>query len=378
MDPTRQASPDAQLHSSRHPRLDADKGAVNSQTIVVSDWEGPWAMADFAVYLMQKYVPNGNALFNVLSNYSLRRAERGEGQPGDTLRFIAPFLFAYGVGQEKLTEALNDPENLKFIGDPKEAIAALKTFARLYVVSTSYSQYVSSTAESVGISADHTISTKLPIHFTVEEKDKAMARKMAETILKIPKLGLDDSQADGIVDTFFGVLSGNSFGPLLSAVTPVGGDRKFDALQQVLQKERGDILHTAFIGDSSTDAAALRRTAESGGLSFSVNGNKAAVENASYALLTKSGYGTVAVFWLFNKGGLSLVDEVVGEWGITALRQNIGGDPTGDKLLHEMLRLDAHEDLPAITKVDKGDETALAALVSKSNAFKDMMRVNIP
>ena len=169
--------------------------------LIVSDWEGPWVVADFAYDIMNALVPDGDRLFSSISEYddylAYIRKKRGY-EPGDTLALIAPFLIAYNIDETSLQKVASDSAN--FLDGSIDAIKILHNLGYpIRIVSTSYSQYVWLTTSEAGIKREHTKSTSFPIgefKKLVKEKDKTRVKEIIPEILKLGRLGISASSTD--------------------------------------------------------------------------------------------------------------------------------------------------------------------------------------
>ena len=121
--------------------------------LIISDWEGPWVIADYAYDIMRALVPDGGRLFSAISEYDdyLAYIKKKKGyEPGDTLRLIAPFLITYDVDEEGLVDVAK--KSAKFLDGSLDAIKILHNSGySIRIVSTSYSQYVWLTTSLVNI-----------------------------------------------------------------------------------------------------------------------------------------------------------------------------------------------------------------------------------
>ncbi len=349
--------------------------------MLFSDWEGPWVIADHAFELAQHSIRQGAGLYSTLSNYVLGNLEAGRGnfQPGDTLALIAPFLIANGAGESDLHQIAISGAN--FLDGAGKAVKYLKRHEiALRIISTSYSQYVNYTAGLIGIPGMHTISTRFPIgelRGAVREADMESVRHAAKSILELRRAGPDFSgnrqvnagSMAAFLDRFFDELAHNSFSTVMQTVRPMGGERKLDALREVLEADGMGIDNAVVVGDSVTDGSMLRAASVEGGLSISFNGNVHAVQNSLVAVMSQSCIIIPVLVQIFGRKGMEGVEKVASNWNLRTLGKETGEGFLDRELLLELKRLDGSGRFPIaqwITGSNRDDITARSAEFRKT------------
>src|SRR3989304_1119764 len=117
--------------------------AGHSQKFFVSDCEGPISKNDNAFELASQFIPKGSRLFTLISRYGdvLTEVVKREGyKAGDTLKLILPFLKAYDVTGEIITDYSS--RNILLVPGAKEMLQFVKGFMPSFIVSTRYEQYM--------------------------------------------------------------------------------------------------------------------------------------------------------------------------------------------------------------------------------------------
>lgn len=358
--------------------------------MVLSDWEGPWVIADHAFEIIKRGVPNGEKLFARLSEYDDYLAyiqKREDYEPGDTLSLIVPFLVAYGLTSDFLVDVAGD--NANFLPGSKEAINVLKRFKYpLRIVSTSYCQYVHYTAGIVGIPPQHIRCTLLAIdrYFRrVKERDKTYIKKKVESIVNQPILGISASskkedlsseavQAINDLDRFFWKeLPETSFKEVMDEVRPLGGRRKLDALKEFLQKERANLRACVTVGDSITDWVMLREAKNEGGLAVSFNGNDYAVSNANLAIISYTPMIMPLIVDLFSRNGISAIEAIANSWSPMALRDSVRKGRINSSIFEEFARFVGPEknNFPSVVWITKDN---LSKTIRESKEFRKLVR----
>jgi predicted HAD superfamily phosphohydrolase len=144
--------------------------------MVKSDWEGPWVIADYAFEIVKRGLPNGEKVFNVISEYDDYLAyirKKVNYEPGDTLALIAPFIIAFNLDSNFLIQIAKESAN--FIHGSIDAIKLLeKLGVSIKVLSTSYCQYVHYTTALAGIPRANVKCTLFDIDRYIDKKLKRL------------------------------------------------------------------------------------------------------------------------------------------------------------------------------------------------------------
>ena len=113
---------------------------------------------------------------------------------------------------------------------------------------------------------------------------------------------------------FWDEMQGRVSGELVAAVRPVGGGIKLEALRRIVADHdvRGD--EVMYVGDSITDAPALREVAAWGGVALSFNGNGYALAAAEFAAAALDTDVVAHLAEAFAEGGREAVLLAVISW----------------------------------------------------------------
>lgn len=306
--------------------------------MVKSDWEGPWVTADHAYEVTKRGIPQGDKLFAGISAYDdyLAYVRKKDGyEPGDTLSLIAPFLIAYNIRETFLVDIARD--NANFIEGFYESIRTLDELGyTLKIISTSYCQYVYYTTKIAGIPAQNVRCTNFPIeeYFkSVTEKDKKLVRLIARDIINFPKFEITSTTTTKDIlpgvkevikkldDFFWKELPETSYKRVLEETKPLGGNRKFAALKEILDEERKELHECETVGDSITDWVMLNETKNAGGLAISFNGNDYAVRNANIAIMSDNCMITPIIVDLFRRSGIEMTERITRNWSYSTLKE---------------------------------------------------------
>ena len=361
-----------------------------SLNTILSDWEGPWVIADHAYEVVRRGIPDGDKLFARISEYDdyLAYVRRKEGyEPGDTLSLIAPFLIAYNLNDEFLVSVSKD--NANFMAGSFEAIRLLSQFDySLRIISTSYCQYVRYTTALVGILPRHVKCTLFSLDEysgNVKKEDKTLVKKKVDEIIRLPNLGIsafcrEDELSSKAIEAvedlnvfFWKELPETSFREVVESVKPLGGHRKLNALKEFLKVEDADMCEAMTIGDSITDWVMLKETKEAGGFAVSFNGNDYAVKNSNVAIISYDCMITPIIADLFNRNGLSGVEKITRQWSPrelkVAAKNNLVDPALYEAFLNQINKTE--NDFPCVIWITKDN---LAETIEKSKKARKLVR----
>ena len=310
---------------------------MQSKTVIISDLEGPWSLADHA-YESLKLIPNGAEIYRKLSSYDdymyLVRKRAGY-EPGNTLVLMAPFLIAQGITENDLMCVA--AENQQTVGCAGESLSLLAECGHTaYLISTSYSQYVDFMASVLGIPYEMTRSTQFPLDILsagIAEDEKQWVRETAGKIAGLPELSIspyssdermsedDIYSTDRMGEFFWEYLPKTGFSRVFEEVRPLGGKRKTDAALSIMEKECIPYENAVFVGDSITDAHMLREARERGGLAVSFNGNEFCLGECDIAIVSRTATPSAVICDIYSKAGRDDLESIVCDWGIESLRE---------------------------------------------------------
>ncbi|MFP3974856.1 MAG: HAD hydrolase family protein [Chloroflexota bacterium] len=309
------------------------------------DLEGPLSPQDNAYELM-KSIPNGGHIFEVISRYDdLITFERRENyEPGDTLALIAPFLISHGLPEEDIITLAGKAGLVQ--GAP-DLISALRVSRwQVYCISTSYEQYARRISQRVGISPHNIACTRFPLdsyRWSLEEENIALVKR-AQQDLSFMTPEADDKLIKERLDRFFyEEIPPTSLGRFMKEITPVGGQRKVDALNTFAVQSKCSLEDTVVIGDSITDFKMLKAVNEAGGLAVAFNANEYALPYATIGLASTHISDLAPILNTWEKGNKRAVEALVME--------NEKGGGEGDRAYFHWFR--GREDFSEPLKIHK-------------------------
>jgi len=306
----------------------------SGQRIFISDCEGPISKNDNAFELVSHFIPDGSRLFTLISRYDDVLADvvnRPDYKAGDTLKLILPFLKAYGVTNQAITDYSS--RNVLLVPGAKEMLHFVRNSMPSFIVSTSYEQYMQVLCDLVRFPFENVHCTKLDLdRYRISEKEVAQIKRLREQMVKMPipeipkgakSLGefpKDYQDTVNKLDQIFWVeLSKMNVGAMLREVNPVGGDEKAEAVQNIVAEMKNGLHNVMYVGDSITDVSVFRLVREGQGLTVSFNGNTYAVREAEIAVLSENAVVSAVLADAFRRFGRKEVIRLVEEWSSSTL-----------------------------------------------------------
>ncbi|RLI73515.1 hypothetical protein DRO97_07330 [Archaeoglobales archaeon] len=272
-----------------------------------TDWEGPWILTDFA-YELTIAIFNNSMFFEKLSKYDdylAYEVKKEEYEAGDTLKLLAPFLVAAEVKSEEVKKIAESVA--KFVPDSNKAMEFLQQKYKPVVISTSYTQYLTKTANMIGVKG-YLHGTEIDFEkYELSDNDKK------EILNAVDRIGsLNDDELTGFLDEFFWVkLQKTNAGKILNEIKAIGGERKKEIVKSYV--EEFNIERIVAIGDSISDYKMLDWVRKQGGLAVSFNGNEYALKYSNLAVVSNSAISESLVVDLFIEGGFEKVREINNE-----------------------------------------------------------------
>jgi energy-converting hydrogenase A subunit R len=310
------------------------KASKMNLRVFVSDCEGPISKNDNAFELTASFVPDGDRFFSTVSKYDdvLADIVKKDGyKAGDTLRLILPFLKAYDVTDKKIRDF--SANNILLVHGAKDTLSYVKAIMNSFIVSTSYEQYISALCKLTAFPFNKTYCTRLNMdkyQISNEEKDrlKKLAKEIADLpIIEIPKTAIsisefsraDQDTVGRLDEIFWEELAGMDSGIMISEVNPVGGSEKARSVKDIAKMEGCNLDHVMYVGDSITDAPALKLVRDNGGFAVSFNGNRYSVCEADIVVLSSDTIVTSVLVEVFSRLGKEETLKLINDWNVSGL-----------------------------------------------------------
>jgi energy-converting hydrogenase A subunit R len=272
----------------------------------VSDCEGPISINDNAFELSGNFIDDGEKFFEIISKYDdylVEVIKRPDYNAGGTLKFILPFLKAYGVTNANIKSFSQD--TLLLTPSALDTLQYIYNLLPSFIVSTSYQQYIHALCDSTGFPYENTYSTQLDIDkYTLSSKEKIRLMEIKGEIIDYPEF-------ENLDKIFWEELPKMRIGRIMEDVNPIGGEGKKNALKDIISKFKFKTSDLIYVGDSITDVQPLKFAYECGGLAISFNGNEYAVKEAEIVIMADNTLMISIITDLFNKTGKNGVLEFI-------------------------------------------------------------------
>jgi energy-converting hydrogenase A subunit R len=349
--------------------------------VFCSDCEGPISKNDIAFEITSHYIPGGDKLFTVISKYDDALADtikRLDYKAGSTLKFILPFLKAYGLTDQKIREF--SAQNLVLILGIKDTLQHIRKIAHAFIVSTSYEHYIKALCQAVNFPYENTYRTRLSIDkYRITEEEKISLKKIAEDVARMPQIEIpqgaktvrdlskkDQRTIERLDEIFYKEIASMKIGKIFHEVNPVGGSEKAQAVEDAARRTGTSLADAMYVGDSITDAEAFKLITENGGLAVAFNGNYYAVKNAEVAVLSEHSIVIAVIAEIFSKFGREQTLSLVENWNHEALKKSLADQA----LVKNLLALYPRE-LPKV-KIITGEN--METLAEESSEFRKKVR----
>ena len=301
-----------------------------------TDCEGPLSLNDNAYELAEYFIPDGGALFTLISKYDdiLADIVKKPGyKAGDTLKLIVPFLKAYGATNQAIEEYCAG--NIVVVPGAVSAMKYIREKMPSFIISTSYEQYLNAICDLVGFDRDSVYCTRLNMDsYEMEKEEIRRIRQIREEIDSLQKLHVPShvilfdeltplvkKTVEKLDHYFWEEINQMSSGEILREVNPMGGIEKANAVLHSLGITGGDLSDVMYVGDSITDVQALHLVRKNGGLAVSFNGNMYAIRESEIVCVSSDAWITSILADLFRKEGKDAVFEMVQNWSPDTIRR---------------------------------------------------------
>lgn len=292
--------------------------------------------------LCKRFADNGDRLYDLISRYDDILAyvlNRSDGRSGNTVRFIAPFLKAFGITDHAAMEYCS--RNLKIMPEAGKVMRHMQDTLPVFVSTSSYEHNVLSICSELGI--PRTLVDCTDVSFDGHEmtrQDARAIREMANRItgLRMPRqeyvsgipvrLQRDEAEMVTVLDKIFNEkLKDLPASGMMRQFRSVGANEKAYFLIDLRKRTNVDFDGTAFIGGDVTDVHALEMIRERSGLAVSFNGCDLAVRKSNIAVMSRDCTVAAVLAQEFYSKGIGAVFDLVENWDREALKRKDFSDP---------------------------------------------------
>lgn len=286
--------------------------------VICFDLEGPLSPQDNAYEVMGLF-SNGHRVFEVVSKYDdILTLEGMEGyEPGDTLSLIIPFLLYHNISEKDISKV---SMKAKIVDGAGYLISRLKQLGwSPYIISTSYQQHAYNIGREIGVPANRIHCTQFPLN-EFRKGLKGIETKLIEELERdilgelYPNIDDEDSIKRRLDRFYYNDILGTGLEEIMKKVRVVGGKRKVDAMERIVEESGVEFSELVVVGDSITDYKMLERARVDGGVSVVFNGNRYAIPYANVGLATTDMRFLLAIIAGYMCGGTSCVFDTVKEW----------------------------------------------------------------
>jgi len=282
------------------------------------DCEGPLTLNDNAFEFTAYLIPQGERFFTQISRFDDYLADikkRPGYKAGDTLKLILPFLKLFGATNESLKSF--SEKTLLLLPGVEEVLPTLNKKAPTFIISTSYRPYLKALAKRLNFPMEQIFCTEVDFdRITLSQAEKRILEKLFEEIMNYPLIELpkgaktsEDLSPDllkileRLEEIFFEVIYNLDCGVFLREVNPIGGVEKARACERISQELGIPHSEGFYCGDSITDCEALSLLRKERGISLSFNGNRYALREAEFYLLSNKATPLKEIGELFLEKG---------------------------------------------------------------------------
>ncbi|MBT8172375.1 HAD hydrolase family protein [Candidatus Bathyarchaeota archaeon] len=308
------------------------EASQRDKRIFITDCEGPISKNDNAFELTSNFVQEGDNFFTLISKFDDVLADvikKPNYKAGDTLRLILPFLKAYGVTDKKIRNF--SAKNLLLVPGAKETLTFVRQLMSSFIVSTSYEHYIFALCTLTDFPFENTYCTRLNIDkYQISTDETKRLKELGKWITSLPMIEIpknansitkfskrDQEIIKELNEIFWNEIPKMEIGKILTEIDPIGGTKKARSVENIVNKTNCCFEQVMYVGDSITDAPALKLVKENGGLAVSFNGNKYSVQESNVAVLSTNTLVTSVIAELFSRLGKEGTLKFVNEWSIS-------------------------------------------------------------
>ena len=288
----------------------------------ITDCEGPLTLNDNAYEIADNIIENGGELFRILSLYDdyLADVVKVENyKVGNTLKFILPFFVVENLTNQDLIDFSKN--NIYAVRDSKFLLEYLKGAMNIYIVSTSYGQYIKAVSEYMDVPFKNTFYTDVDVDVLKLNDDEI------KKIMEFKDLILNNPENYELFDDiFYTQIPKMSIYEKIRKVEVVGGEGKKLAIDKIIKRDNIDINGMIYIGDSITDVEPLAFARKNNGISISFNGNEYPLKVAEIAIVSPSAITTAVIANIYADNDKNKVLEFINDYNNTDEMENLFDD----------------------------------------------------
>ena len=321
--------------------------------------------------LCSRFISNGDHVYDVIDRYDDLTAYvlgREEATAGSTLKWVVPFLKAYGATDHSMHQYSR--ECLEMMPSAGKTMRYVSELMPTFITTSTYEHGILPIMEELDAPLCEVFCSKLeldPANFG--RADSRKIREMAQELasMKIPKVKyklnvpMEVHENDVRIIKHIDLLLQSRLAELpamnlMESTSPVTSHKKAYQLLDIRRQTGIDLDGVFYIGGDATDYQSMDLVQDSGGLSVAFNGAEFAVRGSTIAVMSKdSTVGAVLAGEFYNRG-IQAVLDLANNWERKYLKE---ADVFDRYLLDEMLALHPRK-LPEVRLVDRHNIDSLA------------------
>ncbi|MDR3075030.1 MAG: hypothetical protein LBU30_03190 [Candidatus Methanoplasma sp.] len=321
--------------------------------------------------LCRRFIGKGDKFYDMVSRYDDIVAyvlTRSDGRSGNTARFIAPFLKAFGMTDYAAMEQCR--QSMRLMPDAKRVIGHLMKTLPTFFTTSSYEHNVMNVCAELDMPGELIDCTSVDFdEYDISRQEAKAIREMASRVtnLSMPRHEYElnvpvrlQRDEDEMIRTFDRILGPEinelAISDIMRQMKSVGADEKAYFMIDLRRRTQIEFDGTAFIGGDITDIHALDTIRDRGGLAMSFNGCDFAVRKSNIAVMSRDCTAAAVLVQEFYNEGMEAVFDLVENWNRETLRKKDFPDPY---LMSAMLESNPRK-LPEVHIVnrDNADEIA--------------------
>ena len=292
--------------------------------------------------LCDRFISNGGKFYDIVSRYDDMVANvlnRSEGRFGNTTRFVAPFLKAFGVTDYSMHEHAG--KIFREMPGAKKVIGHLMNMLPTFVSTSSYEHNMMNICDSLDIPRGVVDCSEINMDsFDFGRQEAKRIRELVGeiTTLRIPTKKYDPNAVNRLeyedavmIRTLDKVLKEDmkelSAADLMKNVKSVGANEKAYFFLDIRKRTMIDFDGTAFVGGDTTDMQVMNLIKEGSGLAMSFNGTESAVKGCNIAVMSQDCTVAAVLVQEFYNEGIEAVFSLVENWNRESLMKGDYSDP---------------------------------------------------
>jgi predicted HAD superfamily phosphohydrolase len=235
---------------------------------------------------------------------------------GNALKFILPFLKAYGVTNQQIRDYSR--KTIRLVAGVEKTYGFLRRQGfPIFAISASYRQFAEALGQKLGLDAGHLFATEVDLdRYALALTEAEELRRLQEEITQAPEIelpgeggsleDLPEAVQEAIARCeriFWETVPQMDIGRIYREVNIMGGEEKVQALEESLTRTGVKMADAIYVGDSNTDVQAFHAVRAGGGLGISFNGSHYAVSAAEVVVVADSAWPVALLACVFRQWG---------------------------------------------------------------------------